>query len=88
MGGGEHNWRSNAGHSPAPAWLSHILTISDLQKLSCTATATPIVRDEILERLGLPAATKQIIRGFARPNLALRVREVAGKKDRNGLQQK
>ena len=42
--------------------------------LACTATATPIVRDEILARLGLPADTPQIVRGFARPNLALRAR--------------
>ena len=38
----------------------------------------PIVRDEILARLGLPADTPQLVRGFARPNLALRVREVRG----------
>ena len=46
--------------------------------LACTATATPIVRDEILARLGLGADTPQILRGFARPNLILRAREVAG----------
>jgi ATP-dependent DNA helicase RecQ len=39
--------------------------------IACTATATPVVRDEILARLGLPADTPQLIRGFARPNLAL-----------------
>ena len=42
--------------------------------LACTATATPVVRDEILARLGLGADTPQILRGFARPNLALRAR--------------
>ncbi len=51
--------------------------------LACTATATPVVRDEILERLGLPADTPQLVRGFARPNLALRAREVGSKKERN-----
>jgi ATP-dependent DNA helicase RecQ len=51
--------------------------------LACAATATPIVRDEILDRLGLAADTPQIVRGFARPNLALRVREVGGKKERS-----
>jgi ATP-dependent DNA helicase RecQ len=35
-----------------------------------------VVRDEILERLGLPADTPQIVRGFSRPNLVLRVFEV------------
>ena len=50
--------------------------------LACTATATPIVRDEIVARRGLPADTPQHLHGFARPNLALRVREVAEAKDR------
>ena len=44
--------------------------------LACTATATPVVRDEILARLGLGADTPQLLRGFARPNLALRARHV------------
>ena len=45
--------------------------------LACTATATPQVREEILERLGLPAAeTAIILRGFARPNLHLAAHEV------------
>ncbi len=44
--------------------------------LACTATATPVVRDEILGRLGLPAQTPQLIHGFERPNLVLRAREV------------
>jgi len=50
--------------------------------LACTATATPVVRDEILARLGLDPATPQILHGFARPNLALRAREVSGKRER------
>ena len=50
--------------------------------LACTATATPVVRDEILARLGLDPATPQILRGFARPNLALRVAEVETRKIR------
>jgi ATP-dependent DNA helicase RecQ len=50
--------------------------------LACTATATPVVRDEILARLGLGADTPQIVRGFARPNLALRVVEVAHARER------
>jgi len=51
--------------------------------LACTATATPVVRDEIIGRLGLPADTKQLVRGFARPNLALRVRDVESKAQRD-----
>ena len=53
--------------------------------LACTATATPIVRDEILERLGLSADTPQLIHGFARPNLALRAAEVLSKRERDRL---
>ena len=50
--------------------------------MACTATATPVVRDEILTRLGLPADTPQIVQGFARPNLALRAGEVEGRRGR------
>ena len=45
--------------------------LPDARVLACTATATPVVRDEILARLGLPADTPQLVRGFARPNLRL-----------------
>ncbi len=51
--------------------------------LACTATATPVVRDEILERLGLPPDTPQLLHGFARPNLALRVSECGSKGERS-----
>jgi ATP-dependent DNA helicase RecQ len=44
--------------------------------LACTATATPVVRDEILSKLRLPADTPQLIHGFERPNLILNAREV------------
>jgi ATP-dependent DNA helicase RecQ len=44
--------------------------------LACTATATPVVRDEIVARLGLPQDTPQMVHGFARPNLVLRAAEV------------
>lgn len=50
--------------------------------LACTATATPIVRDEIINRLGLAADTPQLVRGFARPNLALRAAEIGGGRER------
>lgn len=67
------------GHDFRPDYLQLGDLIADLPRarvLACTATATPVVRDEILERLGLPADTPQLVRGFARPNLGLRVREV------------
>jgi ATP-dependent DNA helicase RecQ len=50
--------------------------------LACTATATPVVRDEILARLGLGPDTPQLVRGFARPNLALRVIDVGSERAR------
>lgn len=67
------------GHDFRPDYLQLgdlIADLPDARVLACTATATPVVRDEILERLGLPADTPQLVRGFARPNLGLRVREV------------
>jgi len=45
--------------------------------LACTATATPAVRDDIVTQLRLGPDTPQILRGFARPNLSLRVGNVA-----------
>lgn len=50
--------------------------------LACTATATPIVRDEIVARLHLGTRTQQIVRGFARPNLGLRACEAGGPRER------
>lgn len=46
--------------------------------LACTATATPGVRREIREQLRLGAECKEILRGFARPNLHLSARSVDG----------
>src|SRR5207247_1122096 len=43
----------------------------------------PVVRDEILGRLGLPADTPQHVRGFARPNLRLRAVEVDDARQRH-----
>lgn len=69
---------SEWGHDFRPEYLQIgdlVTELSDARVLACTATATPVVRDEILERLGLPADTPQLVRGFARPNLALRVQD-------------
>ena len=73
------------GHDFRPEYLEigHVLKEHpDARVLACTATATPFVRDEILVRLGLPAETPQLVRGFARPNLSLRVLEVERTADR------
>jgi ATP-dependent DNA helicase RecQ len=50
--------------------------------LACTATATPVVRDEIIARLGLGPDTPQLVRGFARPNLVLRAAEAESRRVR------
>jgi len=69
---------SEWGHDFRPDYLQIGDLVADLAEarvLACTATATPVVRDEILARLGLPADTTQLVRGFARPNLGLRVHD-------------
>ena len=69
---------SEWGHDFRPEYLQLGELVADLsgsRVLACTATATPVVRDEIIERLGLPADTPQLVHGFARPNLGLRVHE-------------
>jgi ATP-dependent DNA helicase RecQ len=79
---------SEWGHDFRPEYLQIGELLGELPNarvLACTATATPIVRDEILARLGLPADTPQLVRGFARPNLILRAREVSGGRERDAL---
>jgi len=76
---------SEWGHDFRPEYLTLGGVLTDLPRariVACTATATPVVRDEIVARLGLPADTPQIVRGFARPNLALRALEVGSKRER------
>jgi ATP-dependent DNA helicase RecQ len=76
---------SEWGHDFRPEYMqigALLAALPGARVLACTATATPIVRDEILGRLGLPPDTPQLVRGFARPNLALRAVEVAGARDR------
>jgi ATP-dependent DNA helicase RecQ len=70
---------SEWGHDFRPEYLEIGGLLAEMpaaRVLACTATATPVVRDEILVRLGLPADTPQHVRGFARPNLRLRAAEV------------
>jgi ATP-dependent DNA helicase RecQ len=76
---------SEWGHDFRPEYLEIGGLLADLSSarvLACTATATPVVRDEILARLGLPADTPQVVQGFARPNLSLRAAEVDGRRER------
>jgi ATP-dependent DNA helicase RecQ len=77
---------SEWGHDFRPEYLDIGQVLREVGKarvLACTATATPAVRDEILERLHLPADTPQLVRGFARPNLSLRAHNVTGTRARN-----
>ncbi|GJM23094.1 MAG: ATP-dependent DNA helicase RecQ [Planctomycetota bacterium] len=76
---------SEWGHDFRPEYMHIGELVSSLPRarvLACTATATPVVRDEIVERLNLPADTPQFVNGFARPNLALGVHEVRHKRER------
>jgi ATP-dependent DNA helicase RecQ len=76
---------SQWGHDFRPEYLQIGDLLADVRPprmLACTATATPVVRDEILARLGLGADTPQLLRGFARPNLILRAQEISGPRER------
>jgi ATP-dependent DNA helicase RecQ len=76
---------SEWGHDFRPEYQQIGELLADLPNprvLACTATATPVVRDEILAKLGLPPDTPQIVRGFARPNLALRAVEMTSPRER------
>ncbi len=76
------------GHDFRPDYLRIREVLAALPRarvLACTATATPVVRDEILNQLGLPKDTPQIVRGFARPGLRLRAAEISGAEERRRL---
>ncbi|MFV8752286.1 RecQ family ATP-dependent DNA helicase [Nannocystaceae bacterium ST9] len=77
---------SEWGHDFRPEYMQigeFIRTLPEQTRvLACTATATPVVRDEILAKLALGDRTTQIVRGFARPNLRLRAREL-GRRERD-----
>ncbi len=71
---------SQWGHDFRPDYLKLgevLKTLGASRVLACTATATPAVREEILEKLGLDRSnTAIVLRGFARPNLHLAAEEV------------
>ena len=69
------------GHDFRPDYLRIGALIESLRPprvLACTATATPEVRREIREHLRLGPSCREILRGFARPNLHLSARSVEG----------
>ena len=77
---------SEWGHDFRPDYLEIGRLLAELRPprvLACTATATPVVRDEILARLELGPDTPQRLHGFARPNLALRAGEVRTQRERD-----
>jgi len=73
---------SHWGHDFRPEYLQIGELIERLRPprvVACTATATPQVRREIIERLQMDRA-HEVLRGFARDNLELAVDEVSGGK--------
>jgi ATP-dependent DNA helicase RecQ len=72
------------GHDFRPDYLRLRRAIDSVGKppvVALTATATPVVRTDILKQLGIEGAA-QIVSGFDRPNLYLEVREVASVGDK------
>lgn len=79
---------SEWGHDFRPEYLQIgdlIAQLNPPRVMACTATATPVVRDEIVARMGMAPDTPQIVRGFARPNLALGVEELRRRSDKEAL---
>ena len=80
---------SQWGHDFRPSYLRLGQVIERMQPpriIACTATATPIVRREIQERLGLGSDQSAVIlRGFSRPNLHLGVVESDSSTERRKL---
>jgi ATP-dependent DNA helicase RecQ len=68
---------SQWGHNFRPAYLALGSVIEKLKNptvLALTATATPSVREDILQQLGIETV-KPIVRGFDRPNLVYEARK-------------
>jgi ATP-dependent DNA helicase RecQ len=71
------------GHDFRPDYLrigSLLEQLKPPRVLACTATATPSVRAEIRAQLGFEGC-KEVLRGFARPNLHLAARSVDGPRE-------
>jgi ATP-dependent DNA helicase RecQ len=69
------------GHDFRPDYLRIGALLERLRPprvLACTATATPEVRREIRAQLRLGDDCREVLRGFARPNLHLAARNVEG----------
>jgi ATP-dependent DNA helicase RecQ len=75
---------SEWGHDFRPDYLRLAAAIEDLGHptvVALTATASPVVREEVVERLRLrdPAV---VVQGFDRPNIALEVRHLREERDK------
>jgi ATP-dependent DNA helicase RecQ len=76
---------SHWGHDFRPDYLQLgdlVERLHPKRLIACTATATPAVRREIVDRLHMPEA-RQVLRGFARRNLRFAVEEVSGPKSKD-----
>jgi ATP-dependent DNA helicase RecQ len=77
------------GHDFRPDYLrigEIVERLRPARVLACTATATPDARDEIVRQLRFdPGSVTTVLRGFARPNLHLAVREVTGPREAREL---
>jgi len=72
------------GHDFRPDYLRIGSLLERLQPsrvLACTATATPAVRREIRDQLRLGDGCREVLRGFARPNLHLSARSIEGARE-------
>ena len=80
---------SQWGHDFRPSYLRLGEVLGQLRParvLACTATATPVVREEIQARLGLDLGRSSLIlRGFSRPNLHLGAVETDSPSERRRL---
>jgi ATP-dependent DNA helicase RecQ len=77
---------SEWGHDFRPEYLRLGTAVEELGRptvLALTATASPVVRDEIVERLGL-RDPEIIVRGFDRPSLWLEVQHVRTEREKEG----
>ncbi|MEA3056921.1 MAG: ATP-dependent helicase RecQ, partial [Actinomycetota bacterium] len=75
---------SEWGHDFRPEYLRLGTAVEELGRptvLALTATASPVVRDEIVERLGL-RDPEVIVRGFDRPSLWMEVQHVQSEREK------